>query len=43
MDKLRMELLLLRGDRGAGVGPAGTGEQESRFMLLSNSILGDYQ
>lgn len=42
MDKLRLELLALRG-AGAGVGAAGTGEQESRFMLLSNSILGDYQ
>lgn len=44
MDKLRMELLLLRGEgEGEKAKGAGASEQESRFMLLSNSILADYQ
>lgn len=40
MDKLRMELLNVKGDKKPG---AAANEQESRFILLSNSILADYQ
>jgi hypothetical protein len=46
MDKLRMELLLLKGEKaekGDTKVISGANEQESRFILLSNSILGDYQ